>query len=227
MWLRGKKWLRMIETHRSFRIIRTPMNPAETDQAYPPRQRAAAEDAALIARMAGGEEAALAALYDRWTGGVYAVIMQLLQDADDAEDVLEETFWQAWRTAGSYDPERAGVSTWLLTIARSRAIDRLRSRSRSREVPLDGNSGAETLIASATTDAEAEHADRRRIVAQAMADLPLEQRVVLDLGYFHGMSQSEIAEQTGQPLGTVKTRMRLGMQKLREQLGVLREESTE
>jgi RNA polymerase sigma-70 factor (ECF subfamily) len=151
------------------------------------------------------------------------------------EDVVEETFWQVWRQVDRFTAERGSVQTWVLTIARSRALDRLRARRRLREDSIDASPGgtdqsgtaAEAAVVRSTSDPllDVEHSERRRLVMEALAELPHEQREALELGYFGGLSQSEIAERTGQPLGTIKTRMRLAMQKLRERLSLLREET--
>ena len=185
------------------------------------------EDRELVARMSAGDDAALAQLYDRWSRPVFSLVLHLVRDADDAEDVVEEAFWQVWRQASRYDGSRGEVGTWLLTIARTRALDRLRSRKRLREEPLtpvslsDSENGGATL---GTDDpaARAEASERRTVVAKALQTLPKEQREVLELAYFAGLSQSEIADRTGQPLGTVKTRTRLAAQKLRECLSAYR-----
>lgn len=168
-----------------------------------------------------GDESALATLYDRWSQSVYSVVAHLLKDADGAEDVVEESFWQVWQRASSYDPSRGTVRSWLLTIARSRALDRLRGRKRNPE-----DSAADlNIIRDPRSDPsqEAEGAERSQLVYGALVELPEEQRRTLELAYFRGLSQSEIADALGVPLGTVKTRMRLGMQKLRDKLIVLRE----
>jgi RNA polymerase sigma-70 factor, ECF subfamily len=212
------------------------MNPPPSPQPYldpegsPPAasgrdgtRRPDTEDDALVQRMAAGDEQALGALYDRWVDVVHAVVARVLRTPDDVEDVVEETFWQAWRQAERFDRARGSVQTWLLTIARSRSLDRIRTLRRRREEPLEGDEGQVVAQQVATSDPglDAEAAERRRIVTSALAALPPEQREALELGYYGGLSQSEIAERTGQPLGTVKTRMRLAMQKLRSQLGVL------
>ena len=179
-------------------------------------------DSALLAQMSGGDEGALATLYDRWSDRVHSLAVHLLRDARDAEDIVEETFWQAWRGASRYDAARGNVGTWLLTICRSRALDRLRSRRRRpEETSLDDAEAAaarqpEAIDAMVTMETG-------RIVRAALAELPLEQRQALELAYFRGLSQSEIAEKTGQPLGTIKTRVRLAMAKLRDTLGSLQE----
>jgi RNA polymerase sigma-70 factor, ECF subfamily len=212
------------------------MNPSSTPQPYLDQDSAApggaapetgraveSEDESLVRRMAAGDEQALGALYDRWSAVVHGVVSRLLRQPDDVEDVVEETFWQAWRQAGRFDRSRGAVQTWLLTIARSRALDRVRSVRRRREEPLEGDDGQAVVqqVAEGDPGLDAEASERRRIVVAALAGLPAEQREALELGYFGGLSQTEIAERTGQPLGTVKTRMRLAMQKLRSQLQVL------
>jgi len=199
------------------------MNPSPTALPYLESGR---EDAALVRAMADGDDRALGALYDRWQGIVHGVVARILRQPNDIEDIVEETFWQAWRQASRFDPARGAVQTWLLTIARSRALDRARAIRRRRESPIEGDDGEVVVQQVAPDDPglDTEAAERRRIVTAALAQLPVEQREALELGYYGGLSQSEIAERTGQPLGTVKTRMRLAMQKLRSQLQVLRSE---
>jgi RNA polymerase sigma-70 factor (ECF subfamily) len=179
-------------------------------------------DAALVRRMAAGDEQALAALYDRWHGAVFALALNVLGDGDEAEEVVEETFWQAWRQSARYADERGAVGCWLTIIARSRALDRLRARTR-----LNAAHGAASLSDPlAMADAhfpdplrEMEAAELRVTVRRALDTIPDEQRRTLEMAYFGGMSQSEIAAATGEPLGTVKTRTRLGLQRLRRVLG--------
>ena len=212
------------------------MNPPSTPQSYLDQGKAApvgaepgqghaveSEDEALVRRMAAGDDQALGVLYDRWHPVVHGVVSRMLRQADDVEDVVEETFWQAWRQASRFDRTRGAVQTWLLTIARSRALDRVRALRRRREEPLEGEDGQLVVQQAAEGDPglEVEASERRRLVVAALSGLPPEQREALELGYFGGLSQSEIAERTGQPLGTVKTRMRLALQKLRSQLQVL------
>jgi len=200
------------------------MNPSEQELSYSREVRSNAEDVALIRRMCDADETALGALYDRWVRSLYSLVFHLLKDADEAEDVVEETFWQAWRKASSYEPSRGAVSTWLLTIGRRRALDRLRAKGRRREESMS-QTGVLADVASSLPDPlqAVEGSERRSHVRAALNELPEEQRSVLELGYFQGLSQTEIAEMTGQPLGTVKTRMRLAMQKLREPLSMYRE----
>jgi len=187
-------------------------------------------DLALIGRMQAGDETAFSEFYGRWFPVVSSLISRILNAADDVEDVVEETFWQTWRQANRFAADRGSVQTWVLTIARSRALDRLRVTRRLREDAIDDGSSAESsaspassaLPSSSDPSLDAEHAERRALVVAALSELPREQREALELGYFGGLSQSEIAERTGQPLGTVKTRMRLAMLKLRDRLAPLR-----
>lgn len=201
------------------------MKPSAPTPAYPLQDAAGStDDARLVARMRDRDETALATLYDRWSGRVRAVAQRIVHDGEEAEDVVEEVFWQAWRQADRFDAARGGVGTWLVTLARSRALDRLRVLKRERaDVSLDDPDGGAPLDALSTGDAEpfavAEHDERARRIAGAMAGLNPQQRQVLDLAYWHGLSQTEIAERTRTPLGTVKTRMRLALAKLRDSLG--------
>ncbi|HMA24745.1 MAG TPA: sigma-70 family RNA polymerase sigma factor [Gemmatimonadaceae bacterium] len=191
----------------------------------------AAIDAELVRRMQSGDERALGTFYDRWFPIVNGLVARMLKSADDVEDVVEETFWQVWRQASRFAEGRGSVQTWVLTIARSRALDRLRAARRRREDSIDGDDGevlmssADPTFVRAASDPSlaAEHNERSQLIMAALAELPREQREALELGYFKGLTQSEIAERTGQPLGTVKTRMRLAMQKLRDRLSPLRE----
>lgn len=207
------------------------MNPPQTTTAYLSADPLAAappltNDGALVRRMAAGDEGALGLLYDRWSPLLHSVAYRILNDRDDAEEVLEEAFWQAWRQAGRYQEGRGGVSTWLTMIVRSRALDRVRARGRVREerwAELPEPSAAEGYDAPPAPDAFAERSEERTMIEAAVAQLPPEQRETVEMAYFRGMSQSEIAEALGQPLGTVKTRARLALQKLRESLVVLRE----
>ncbi|HEX8431398.1 MAG TPA: sigma-70 family RNA polymerase sigma factor [Longimicrobium sp.] len=204
------------------------MHPPQSSPAYQDTKPvlAADGDAGLVRRMAAGDEAALGLLYDRWSPMLHSVALRIVGDPADAEEVLEETFWQAWRQAGRFEETRGGVSTWLSMMLRSRALDRVRARGRLREDRWDSvmepaRAGEDTRAA---PDSHAEQDEMRRLVTAAVAQLPAEQRQTVELAYFRGMSQTEIAAALGQPLGTVKTRARLALQKLREALGVLREE---
>lgn len=201
-----------------------------------PAGDADAVDRALVRRMQSGDQQALGAFYDRWFPVVNGLVSRMVKSVSDVEDVVEETFWQAWRQADRFDAERGSAQTWLLTIARSRSLDRLRSLKRRREDSIDDVSApgiaaqvpTESALPESTSNPllAAELAERSVLVREALAELPREQREALELGYFGGLSQSEIAEQTGLPLGTVKTRMRLALLKLRDRLAVLREDGS-
>jgi RNA polymerase sigma-70 factor (ECF subfamily) len=183
-------------------------------------------DLELVRRMAAGDERALGTLYDRYSPLLHSVVLRIVGDPDDAEEVLEDAFWQAWRQAGRYEESRGGLSTWLVMIARSRAVDRVRSRRRLREESWEAlPPAAEPVDEAAPSPFDAAGGDElRRIVGRAVATLPPEQRQAVEMAYFGGLSQTEIAAATGQPLGTVKTRARLALQKLRDALATLREE---
>jgi RNA polymerase sigma-70 factor (ECF subfamily) len=184
-----------------------------------PAAESQAEDVESLRRVVSGDQAAAAVLYDRHARALYSLILRILGDETEAEDVLQEVFVQAFRQAGRYDASRGVVAAWLLMMARSRAIDRLRAR-RSR---VEGRTGevqvlndvpdAQPDVASALLDEE-----RTRLVREALAELPLLQRMAIELAYYEGLSHTEIAERLEQPLGTVKTRIRLGLLKLRDVL---------
>jgi RNA polymerase sigma-70 factor (ECF subfamily) len=174
--------------------------------------------AGLIARVASGDELALASLYDETSRLVYGLLLRMLTDAGTAEEVMLDVYTQVWRQAGGYSRERGAPLAWLTTIARSRAIDRLRAgrAERQKTEPLDLS-----LYRSAGRDDVEEEWSARETRARVRASLDTlapEQREVIELAYFAGMSHSEIAAATGQPLGTVKTRIRSGMARLRDAL---------
>jgi RNA polymerase sigma-70 factor, ECF subfamily len=189
------------------------------------RQRQAREAvlAALIARAAKGDQLALAALYDETSGLVYGLAWRILHDQQAAEDVTLDVYVQVYRQVASYDATRGTPSAWLLTLTRCRAIDRLRQEThrRVREQPLEA-----MRLPSLTVGPEACSAttELRCLVQQALARLTPEQRQVIDLAYYAGLSHTEIAAHLGQPLGTVKTRLRTGLMQLRESLRALRTE---
>jgi RNA polymerase sigma-70 factor (ECF subfamily) len=178
--------------------------------------------------MHAGDERALGALYDRYAALVHRAVVRTIGDRDDADEVVEETFWQAWRQAGRFDPRRAGVPSWLVVIARSRALDRVRGRWRRMQAQTGSLAeGAADALEDADRPSPLDDVaveERRRRVTAAMATLPAEQRRTVELAYFGGMSQREIAAATGAPLGTVKTRARLALMKLKEALAALRED---
>jgi RNA polymerase sigma-70 factor (ECF subfamily) len=175
-------------------------------------------DATLLRQVVDRRPEALSRLYDRYAPALLAVARRILGSPADAEEVLQEVFLHVWNHAGRYDAGRSSVSTWLILIARSRAIDRLRTRKvveRTHETSAQGNpaehaspDGVETVFLQ----------ERRERVRGEMAKLPEEQRQVLEMAFYEGLSQSEIAARAGLPLGTVKTRTLLAMKKLRSAL---------
>jgi RNA polymerase sigma-70 factor, ECF subfamily len=182
---------------------------------------AAPGDAVLLRRIVERQPDALAELYDRFSPTLLALARRILDSTADAEDVLQEVFVHVWNQAQRYDPGRSSVSTWLVLITRSRAIDRLRSRAvRERTRSAAGHLAA--VSAEAHTSPEALQnvfiQQRHERVLREMATLPAEQRQVLEMAFYQGLSQSEIAAKAGLPLGTVKTRTLLAMRKLRNAL---------
>lgn len=172
----------------------------------------------LIERIARGDREAFGRFYDRYASLAFTFAVRLLSVRSDAEDLLQEVFLQVWRQAGSYSQERGSPEAWLVTITRSRAIDKLRSIRRrdksfiSTENPPEGKYEGETESGAAQSEV-------RLTVTSALARLPEAQRRVLELAYFDGLTQSEIAARLNEPLGTVKTRMRTALERLREFLG--------
>jgi RNA polymerase sigma-70 factor (ECF subfamily) len=173
-------------------------------------------DAELVRATARGDERAYASLYDRYSPILFGLLLRILHSRAEAEDVLQEVFLQVWQQARSFDQSRGRAFTWLVTLARSRAIDRLRSvESRERAARRSAEEGVtERAATEEAADAAAERSEQAEVVRAALAELPEEQRKTLLLAYLDGMSQSEIAARTGQPLGTVKTRTRAGLKKL-------------
>ncbi|MBI4540181.1 MAG: sigma-70 family RNA polymerase sigma factor [Gemmatimonadetes bacterium] len=187
-------------------------------------QREAPSDSALVNRMAAGEDRALGELYDRHGATAYSVACGILRDPADAEEIVADAFVQLWNTAAGFDPARGSALAWLITITRSRALDRLRSRRRHERLleraATEDARGFAVALATPGHEPErgTEREETRRLVERSLAELPEAQRRVLELAYFTGLSQSEIARALGEPLGTVKTRMRAGMEKLRQAL---------
>ena len=178
---------------------------------------AAEADINVVQRLAAGDRDAVAELYDRHSARVMGLAFRIVRNSSDAEDVVQEVFSQAWRTAPNYQPSRGTVVGWLLMMARTRAIDRLRSRQTRRDatdgpdldgLPADTPLVSEQLIAG-------QQAAR---VREAMTALPVEQRTALELAYFEGLTQTQIAERTQTPLGTVKTRIRTALTSLRRSM---------
>ncbi len=178
-----------------------------------------APDSTLIEQMMAGDESALSTIYDRYSAMLFGMLTRILNDRQAAEEVLQDLFLQLWRNAGQFDVTRGSLPAWLMVIGRNRAISRLRGR-RDREL-LEEQEGdfANTFASGQNIEAEAAQAELAQSLTAALGKLPAEQRQALELAYFDGMTQSEIAAKTGSPLGTVKTRIRTAMQSLRQILG--------
>jgi RNA polymerase sigma-70 factor (ECF subfamily) len=183
----------------------------------------APSDADLLTRAAHGDERAVATLFDRFAPVLHAVAFRILRDRADAEEVVVDAFAQAWRESERFDATRGSVAAWLTVIARSRALDLLRARTRRERLTANAQDTDPMMTpgmgeATPPTDARLGAAERRKRVAAALALLSEPQRTAIELAFFEGLSHSEIAERLAQPLGTIKTRVRLGMQKLRDEL---------
>lgn len=176
-----------------------------------------ASDVELLHAVARGEEGALARLYDQYRVILFGLLVRILGSREEAEDVLQDVFIQVWRRAGDFDETRGKPFTWLVTLARSRAIDRLRLLG-ARQRLADASSKNQTEEVSDAL-ADTIQSGQREVIRRALSELPEEQKQALVLAYYDGLTQSEIASQLGTPLGTVKTRMRSGMAKLRALLG--------
>jgi RNA polymerase sigma-70 factor (ECF subfamily) len=173
-------------------------------------------DEALLALAAREDEGALAALYDRYSRVAYVLALRVVRDPALAEDAVQEAFLTVWRTAGSFRADKAKPSTWILTLVHRRAVDLVRREERRRAAPLEP--GDEPDAQTLATDEEIELTDRRRLVQAALRQLPDEQREALELAYYGGLTQSELAERLAVPLGTIKSRMFTGLRRLRDLL---------
>lgn len=172
----------------------------------------------LIALTAQGDQAALATLYDRTSPQVFGLVLKILNNREAAEEVTLDVYTQVWRQAHTYDRTRGAPGAWLMMLARTRAIDRFRAGA-AEYGRIESLDAAQLFASDADTpEQDVEGQERRKFVQQALTVLTPQQRHVIALAYFYGLSQSEIAEKLQLPLGTVKTRMRLGMIKLREVL---------
>ncbi|MEF3276032.1 MAG: sigma-70 family RNA polymerase sigma factor [Chloroflexus sp.] len=175
-------------------------------------------DEALMELVAAGDSAALAQLYDRHARVVYGLALRMLGAAEPAEEVVQETFWRIWKRAATFQTSSSFLP-WMFGIARNLCIDELRRRQVR---PLTASNGEEALTNVPDQQQDVEQStletERRRLITNALADLPPDQREVIELAYFGGLSQREIADQLQSPLGTIKTRIRLGLQKLKQAL---------
>ena len=169
-------------------------------------------DPELLRRTADRDRAAFAAFYDRYAARVFGLALHVLRNRTDAEDVLQETFLQVWHQAGRFDPARGSAEAWVLLLARSRAIDRLRKRPAAPDAP--------TPEPTDTPDPgrDLERGEEAGRVRSAVNGLPAEQRELIRLAFFDGLTHTQIARRLGLPLGTVKTRIRLGMNRLRDRV---------
>ncbi len=181
-------------------------------------------DREMLLRVGHGDQAAFGALYDRLSGPLYSLVLKMLGDAPDAQDTLQEVFVQIWSRAQTYDPEKSSVFSWAVLLTRSRAIDRLRARDRRLRVVV-GSTTEEARLAEATNASTAGSAadtvdknDEAAHVRSLLNNLPPEQRQAIDLAFFGHFTHPEIASRLGQPLGTIKARIRRGLLKLREQI---------
>ena len=175
-------------------------------------------DRAAVIRMARGDGSAVAELYDRHSRAIYSLALRMLTDSAEAEDVVQDVFTQAWRQASRYDAARAPVIGWLLVMARARALDRLRARKSRISVTAFDVATTDPADPGLALDQLAISNEEAARVREALAALPDGQRETIELAYYKGLSQSDIAERLSQPLGTVKTRMRAGLLKLRDVL---------
>jgi RNA polymerase sigma-70 factor, ECF subfamily len=174
------------------------------------KSKGGATDVSLLWAMRSGDESAMVKLYDRYSSIVYAVALRVLGDTGAAEDVLQEVFMQLWRNPGVFDSSRGNLGAWLGVISRNRAIDSLRRRRPETDV-------ADVVISVEPDMAgEAERARAMEKVRGALGSMPAAQRSALEMAYFEGLTHTEIADKTGEPLGTIKTRIRSGLQALRK-----------
>jgi RNA polymerase sigma-70 factor, ECF subfamily len=181
----------------------------------------AAPDSDLIARVRDGSSEALDEIYRRYASPVYSLVWKILQNPEESEDVALDVFWQIWRQASRYDAGRGAPPAWIFTLARSRAIDRLRARHRKENRTISFDDPAvvlDPLDQEATPDQVASYRQNRDVVREAMKVLSAPQRGAIELAFFQGLTHVEIAEKLRLPLGTVKTRIRQGLIRLRRQM---------
>ena len=181
----------------------------------PSRSLAHVSDEALLSLVASSDDQALAELYDRFGRVAYGLALRILRDEALAQDAVQEAFLGIWRSADRFLAERAKASTWILTLVHRRSVDLVRREDRRRGEPLEH---APEPAAPETVEDEAALGFQRRVVQEALRRLPPEQREALELGYYGGLTQSELAERLGQPLGTIKSRMFTGLSHLRDLL---------
>jgi RNA polymerase sigma-70 factor (ECF subfamily) len=186
-----------------------------------PDHAATGIDSDLLALIAKGDRRAFGRLYDQSSTLLYTLCIRILGDHDEAADLLQEIYAEVWRKAARYDARRGTPMAWLVTLSRSRAIDRLRARvSRGRALThsIDDTKATDVQDCAPTPLEQHVGSELRMSVVQALAELPAAQRQALELAYYEGLSHSEIAARLGEPLGTIKTRIKLGMNKLKTTL---------
>lgn len=186
----------------------------KTENTYEVEQR---EEIAMLEAIANGDRQAFRQLHERFSGVVHSTIFKVLNDSMDTEDVAQEVFTSIWKKAAMYNRSKGKPLTWVTTMARNRAIDRLRHKQRQSRLNEDFKEERDALTTPTRIDsaAQAESNDRHRVVRSAVMELSQEQREAIQMAYFSGLTQAEIAEKLGEPLGTVKARIRRGMLKLR------------
>jgi RNA polymerase sigma-70 factor, ECF subfamily len=192
-----------------------------TSAGTPPPDERQQVDAQLMRRAAQGDRDAFAALYDRFSAPLYAAALRILHDSTEAQDVVHDTFVALWEKAAMFDATRGSAFSWAVTLVRNRAIDRARRRRRRAELLADsapGDLGYAGSDGGLNSGESAEIDDDARAVRAAVAQLPMEQQRALELAFFGGLTQEEIAQKLSQPLGTVKARIRRGLLKLRDLL---------
>ena len=180
-----------------------------------PRAASTAEEAGWLSRIALGDEAAFVLFYRRFSVPVFSMLIKMLGNQHDAEEALQLSFLQIWKKAATFDPERSAPFTWLVMIARNRALDRLRARDRQTRLEEAAALDTERFTVSAG-DEPGLAGDMRSLLALALAQIPGEQRMAIEMAFFHGLTHDEISENLGEPLGTVKARIRRGMLRLRD-----------
>lgn len=176
------------------------------------------ENIALLARVAQADERAFAEFYDRFSRGLFSLVYKILNDEREAEDVLQEGFTQIWKKAATFDGTRSSAFTWAVMIMRNKAIDRIRYRQRQSRL-IEAATEEFSHAADSGEDDGVFHNEQRGIVRAALEKIPDEQRQAIDLAFFSGLTQQQISEKLGEPLGTVKARIRRGLLKLRDLLG--------
>jgi RNA polymerase sigma-70 factor (family 1) len=177
------------------------------------------DEVSLISRIAGQDQAALSLLYDRYSRVIYTIAYRIIGSAEESEEIVLDVFTQVWRIAKTYAPQKSRVDTWLFMLTRSRALDRIRSRTRRHKAIAASEEALHLHSQTASPEEDVLVQERRTHVKTALEQLPTEQRLVLEMAYFKGLSHTQIAIATGISLGTIKTRIRLGLKKLRAALG--------